>query len=270
MLTEAIIQTLIPTSLKIDGVSQDEILILESISGLSDVKVNLFTGEFAREGGYYQGRRAEPRNPVFNFRLQPNYNLGIMANDIREMIFRMFMEPFPGSDAVKILLKDDKLPDRYVLAYTESIKAEMFTKEMTAQCSLMTVDAYLRSDEETSGENALGWFSLPVPYLGSADTGLRMTVRVERFTPTIYIANGDDFFVLEGSFNRGDIIEISTIQGERAILLNGEDNMALLTPASRWLTLNENSNTIKVFGNEVGDGKALLIAYSYRAAWWGI
>lgn len=270
MLTEAIIQTSTPTSLKIDGVSQDEILILESISGLSDVKVNLFTGEFAREGGYYQGRRAEPRNPVFNFRIQPNYADNIMANNIRELLYRMFMEPQRDSDRVQILLKDDELPDRYVIAYTETIQADMFAKEMKAQCGLVTVDAYLRSAEETHVTSENGWLSRPVHYEGSADTGVEMIMKVVYSCDQVRVTNGSETMVLTGPFVKDDVIEIRTTQGGRAIIVNGIEDMARLTPSSPWISLNANENVFQAYANQPKDGRVLLHSYRYRAAWWGI
>lgn len=272
MLTEAIIQTSTPTSLKIDDVDPDEILILESISGLSDVKVNQFMGDFAREGSYYQGRRAERRNPVFNFKIQPNYNLDIEASDIREMIYRMFMEPQRDSDSVQVLLKDDRRPDRYFIGYTETIVAPIFEKDMKAQCALQTTDAYLRSAELTAADHAMGWFSLPLTYEGSADTGFEMTIKVLVQTSVVTIQNGTDLMVLDlaSDFAAGDIIEINTTQGEQAILVNGLDRMVALTPNSPWLSLREQGNVIKAYGSTEGDGRAVLTGYSYRAAWWGI
>lgn len=269
MLTEAIIQTSVPTLLKIDDADPDEILILASISGLSDVKVTQFMGEFAREGSYYQGRRAEKRNPVFNFKLQPNYKLDIMPNEIRELLYRMFMEPQRDSDAVQVLLKDDKLPDRYFIGYTETMQADAWVKESKAQISLMTVDAYLRSAEETVATNALGWFTVPTKYEGTADTGLRMTVKVLFDTDELRVANGIDVMVFNGPFVAGDILELSTIQGERAVIINGVDRMAALTASPLWLTLKESQNVLRTYGTTVGDGKAVITAYEYRAAWWG-
>lgn len=271
MLTEAIIQTSTPTSLKLDGVSQDEILILESISGLSDVKVNLFTGEYASEGSYYQGRRAEPRAPIFNFRIQPNYEQNIMPNQIREMIYRMFLEPQRDSDQVQILLKDDELPDRYMIAYTETINADPFVKQMKAQVGMQTVDAYLRSAELTLETNPAGWYRKPLNYEGSADAGIVLTAEVRaETTPYVTFALDDEAMILEGPFKRGDSIIISTVKKDRYVVVNYEDRMDSLPPTSPWLTLKTNSTVLKAYGADEHDGAVAITEYSYRAAWWGI
>lgn len=270
MLTEAIIQTSTPTSLKIDDADPDEILVLQSISGLSDVKVTQFMGDFAREGGYYQGRRADPRNPVFNFKIQENYTEGITPNKVRELMYRMFMEPQRDSDQVQVLLKDDELPDRYFIGYTETINAPMWEKETLAQCSLRTTDAYLRSALEVEEQNPLGWFSVPVKYEGSADTGLSVIIRVDFYTPSVHLTNGPDAMVLNGPFEPGTFIQIVTTPGTREVTINGEDRINALTPDSPWLTLRERDNVLKTYGATPDDGCSVLIYYGYRAAWWGI
>jgi hypothetical protein len=270
MLTEAIIQTSNPTSLKIDDVDHDEILILKSISNLSSVKVTQFMGDFAREGSYYQGRRAEKRNPVFNFKLNPNYQLDIEVGEIRRMLHRMFMEPQRDSDGVQVLLKDTKLPDIYFIGYTETIETDAWTKDQTCSCSLLTTDAYLRSADLTQAENALGWYTLPFIYEGSADTGIELTIKVLVNTPVLTLKNGDDLMTFAGSFVSGDILTVNTIQGQRAITLNGVDSMSSLISGPEWLQLKEQGNILKVYGPLEGDGRAVITSYSYRAAWWGI
>src|SRR5690606_37209960 len=121
---------------------------------------------------------AEPLNPVFNFKINPDYANDVAVSDVREMLYRMFMEPTATSDAVQILLKDDRKPDRYFKGYTEAIESDIFVKEMTAQVSMLTTDPYLRSAVETTDSNAGGWFELPLTYEGSADTGLEMTFAI--------------------------------------------------------------------------------------------
>ena len=270
MLTEAIIQTSNPTSLKLDDVDHDEILILKSISNLSSVKVTQFMGDFAREGSYYQGRRGEKRNPVINLKLNPNYKLDIEVSDIREMLYRMFFEPQRDSDGVQVLLKDDRKPDRYFIGYSETFETDSWAKEQTCAISLMTTDAYLRSAELTAATNALGWFSLPFDYEGSADTGLEMTLKILQISDRITLLNGDDIMTFDGSFLPGDILYVNTSQGQRSITLNDVDKMSLLSSGPDWMQLKEQGNVLKVYGDTVNDGKAVLTSYSYRAAWWGI
>jgi hypothetical protein len=270
MLTRAIIQTSTPMTLDIENVNPDDILILTSISGLSQAGAELFTGDFAGEGGYYQGRRAKKRTPVFNFKINPDYANDIEASDVREILYRMFMEPLATSDAVQVLLVDDRKPDRYIRVYTEDIEASHFEKEMTAMVSTVCTDAYLRSAEETVGSNPSGWLLVPLTYEGTADTGFAVTAEVLISTPQIVIENNGSTMTLDHDFVIGDIITVGTQQGDRYVRKNGADIMASLVSGSTWLKLAESANTLRIFGSSQGDGRAVVTEYRYRAAWWGL
>lgn len=270
MLTRAIIQTSTPMTLDIEDVNPDDILILTGISGLSRAGADLFIGEFAGEGGYYQGRRSKKRTPVFNFKINPDYANDIEASDVREMLYRMFMEPSATSDAVQVLLVDDRKPDRYIRVYTEDIEASHFDKEMTAMVSTVCTDAYLRSAEETTAVNLSGWLSVPLTYEGTADTGFDIVIKIMVSNNGIVVENNGETMTLTHDFVVGDTVTIGTQQGDRYVRNNGTDIMASLAAGSKWLKLAEASNTLRVYGDAPGDGQAVVIGYTYRAAWWGV
>lgn len=143
MLDQVVLQTANPMTLNITAADPNEILVIKSISGLTSTKVGLFTGDFSTEGSYYQGRRPEKLTPVITFKINPNYADDISVSDVRQLLYRMFYEPQPGSDGVKVILKDDKLPDLYFVGYVEDINTDQFTKSQTAQVSLVAMDSYL-------------------------------------------------------------------------------------------------------------------------------
>ena len=272
MLTQVILQTADPMTFNIDAVDPDEIVVLKSISGLSPADVTLFTGDFAKNGGYYQGRRIAKRNPVFNLKLNPDYVNDVEVSDIREMLYRQFLEPQADSDGVQVLLKDDRKPDRYFIGYTESFPADIFTDRPTAQISTICVDPMLKSALETTETNPAGWVSVPVAYDGSADTGLEATMKVAvAGTQMTLENNGAVMKLVKGTpFAVDDIIYINTKQGERQITLNGVDVMALLTGDSKWITLNQASNTLQAYGTAPADGDVVVTDYTYRSEWWGV
>lgn len=270
MLNQVVLGTVGVMTIDIDQVDPDEILLIKSISGLSAADLTLFTGEFARDGGYYQGRRAVKRNPVITFKMNPDYKNDVSISDIREQLYRMFLEPTPDSDGVKVLLKDDRRPDRYFIGYTETINTDMWAQEQTAQVSMLCVDPYLKSNDLTTDTDAVGWTSLPLEYDGSAATGLDLWLKVINATTEINIDLNGVKMTLEGSFAPADIIQVNTVTGSRAIRQNGSDVMASLTGGSRWLQLNQQFNTLKVYGSVEGDGDVVLNTYTYRSSWWGI
>lgn len=272
MLTEAIIQTSTPTSLKIEGADQDDLLILESISNLSRVQNSLYLGEFAREGGYYQGRRRQQLNPVFNFRLQPDYANDVSASDIREMLYDMFLEPSRTSDMVTVHLLDDRKPTRLFTGYTETIESEIFAKELRAQVSLLTTDNYLRSVALTSvvEPSGNGWFNALINYEGSAETGFATNLKVLVNTQTITIKADEETLVLDGPWLANDLLYVNTQEGFRTIKKGAVEDLGAMTAASRWINLKKGVNNIDIYGSALGDGKVVMMDYSYRAAWWGV
>lgn len=270
MLTQVVLETSSPMTFNIDAVDPDEIIILKSISGLTPGDVTLFTGDFARSGGYYQGRRVGQRNPVFNLKLNENYLDSIAISDIREMLYRQFYEPQADTDGVQVRLVDDKKPDRYFIGYAEKWQGDIFSQDTSAQISTICVDAYLQSVAETTASNVGGWLTIPITYDGSADTGIELTLKIVTATSVVVIENNTQMMTLNGTFNVGDIVYVNTKEGERAIQLNGVDVMAALTAASDWIALKSAANVFKVHGSVVGDGKVVATDYTYRSAWWGV
>lgn len=277
MLTQVVIQSSSPTTLNVEDIDPDEILILKNITGLSAKGLTLFTGDFARDGGYYQGRRAGKRNPVFTFKLNPNYAIDIEVSDIRELLYKMFLQPQVGSDAVQVLLKDDRKPDRYLIGYTEDIDTEMWSKEQSAMVSMICTDPYLRSAALTSFVDASGVISTPFTYDGSATTGLKFQIKVATANQNIFVKINNDIMQLQHptTYAVNDIIDVDTSVGSRSIKLTRSavttDVMAhLQTSGVPWLQLKEAANTISTYGTTAADGKTKIMSYSYRSAWWGI
>lgn len=270
MLTQVVLQTSNPMVFNINAVDPDELVILKSISGLLPGDVTLFTGEFARSGGYYQGRRVGKRNPVFNLKLNPDYVNDVEISDVREMLYRQFYEPRADTDGVQVLLKDDRKPDRFFTCYTEAWQGDLFAKDTSVQISTLCVDAFLYSVEVTSATNPNGWLVVPLTYDGSADTGLKLELKVAASTPKLVVENNNQKMTLLRAFATDDIIEISTVEGSRFIRQNGSDIMASLTADSTWLSLRAPGNILRVYGEGPSDGKVLATKYEYRSAWWGV
>lgn len=272
MLQQVILETANPMTLNIEAADPDEIIIIKSISGLSPADVTLFTGDFAKNGGYYQGRRVGKRNPVINFKMNPDYANDIEVSDIREMLYRQFLEPQANSDGVQMRFVDDRKPDRYLIGYVENMPTDIFSKTTDMQVSMLCVDPFFKSVDEVSDTNPSGWVSVPISYDGSADTGIELTIEVQTTTETVVVANNDQLMTLVrySDFVDGDIITINTTVGERFIRLNGVDIMSALSAESDWIELKSPGNDLNVYATTPSDGGAFVTAYSYRASWWGV
>lgn len=258
--------------------------IIKSISGLSAPDMSLFLGEFARDGGYYQGRRAQKRNVVVLFKLNPQYGNEIVsggdiitAEDLRSALYKVFMNPWTVGHGVRIdLLSDDK-PDRFLVGYTERIEADMFSKEVGAGVTLVCPDPYIWAINAKSATDATGWTSVPLDYEGNAPAGFSITLEVTGTTSQIVLRideqwtyDNNEKIVLNGSFVAGDTIVINTAPGSKRITREGVDAMGIMAAGSRWLQMGFGENTFKTYGSAVNDGLVKIMNVSYREAWWGI
>lgn len=272
MLEQVILQSSTPMTLDIANADPDEIIILESISGLTPGDVTLFTGDYAGAGGYYQGRRDNKRNPIFKMKLNPDYVGNISVSDIRELLYRVFYEPQALTDGLQVTVIDDKKPDRYFICYAEKWDGEIFVQSPKAGISTICTDPYLRSVAETTDANAGGWLTTPLDYDGSADTGIEVQLKVISLTSTVRFGINGQFMVLDkgSNFAVDDVIVINTNDGARQVTVNGTDRMAYLTAASAWLQLNQAENVITADGGVSADGEAAITEYTFRSAWRGV
>lgn len=261
-----------PMTLYIDGVEPDERVILKSISGLTPGNITLYTGDFARAGSYYQGRRPGKRNPVLTLKLNPDYVNDVDISEIRSDLYHRFLEKGleTGDDGVLVILYDDKAPTRVFVGYTEVLDPEMFSKSTDTQVSLIATEPYLLARDLESFYSASGLLQTTIDYQGGAKAGIHLELRVKNNTSQANIELGPYKMVLNRNFVTGDLITIRTIEGQRYIRVNGVDVMAALTGASRWLTLHVGDNFLKTYGTVSGDGKIVVERYNYRATWWGV
>ena len=270
MLETVIVESANPLTLHISDVDPSEMLVVKNISGLTSAKVGLYTGDYASEGSYYQGRRGEKLNPILTLKMNPDYTNDVEVSDIRELLYRTFYEPQPESDGVLVRLQDDRKPDRYFVGYTEDINTDQFSQSRDVQISMVCMDAYLFSYDPTTDSDVAGWSSLNVDYDGSARTGVQATFKINTNTSVMTFEINGHKMILNRAFTVGQIITIDTRPGMRSIKVGATDIMAALDSTSTWLSLDRPVNNIKAYGSVVGDGKAVMTDYTFRSQWWGI
>lgn len=270
MLETVIVDSEYPLTLNVENASHTDMLIVKSISGLTSAKVGLFTGDYASEGSYYQGRRPEKLNPVLTLKMNPDYANDVEVSDIRETLYRTFFHPYQDADGVIVRLQDDRRPERYFIGYCEDINTDQFSKDTSVQISLVCMDGYLFSYTPVSGADAAGWASLAVQNEGSAKCGILATFKVNTATSVLTFEINDRKLILNRAFTVGQVVTIDTRKGSRSIKVGGTDIMAALDPASEWLQMDLLGNNIKAYGSVVGDGKVVMTSYTFRPQWWGL
>lgn len=261
-------------ALPILGVTPKDSLLIRKVTGLNPPDPTLFIGEFARDGGIYQGRRVGARNVVLTMDLNPNPALGETISGLREILYKTFMDPQVDADYIRLVLNDDDSNQRYLVGYAEKFETEIFDIETMAQVSIICPDPYIRDQMETVLEHETGWISVPFTYTGTAETGLEVDIIVTSDTPTVTFSNNNRTMVLTYPFLNGDIIHINTKRGERDITLDRSGVItpliAKLDPTSRWLELHSQNNSMKVYGALETDLIAVVKKLTYTATYWGV
>lgn len=261
-------------ALPILGVTPKESLLIRKVTGLNPPDPTLFIGEYARDGGFYQGRRVGARNVVLTMDLNPNPAFGETIRGLREILYKTFMDPQVDADYIRLVLHDDDSQQRYLVGYAEKFETEIFDVETMAQVSIICPDPYIRDQVETVLEHATGWISVPFTYTGTAETGFEVDLIITADTPTVTFSNNNRTMVINYAFVAGDIIRINTKRGERDITL---DRSGVITPLiaklntqSRWLELHSQNNAMKVYGATETDFVAVVKKLVYTATYWGV
>lgn len=262
-------------ALPILGVTPKESLLIRKVTGLNPPDADLFIGDYARDGGTYQGRRIGGRNVVMTIDLNPNPALGETISGLRDLLYKTFMDPLVDADHIELVLHSDDGRTRNLYGYTEKFETEIFDIETLAQISVICPDPYIRDLAETVLTNASGtWVSVPFTYGGTAETGFYAQINISADTPTLTIKNNSKTMVLNYAFLAGDIVYVDTNRGQRNIyMVRGGVTTPMfpyMTSTSTWLELHSQTNTMNVYGALPANLVAGVKTLKYRASYWGV
>lgn len=276
MLTRVDVQSENPFYLNIRDARPTDSIIVEKIEGLSPPDVDLFMGDYARDGGFYSGRRVPPRTVIFTLMINPNYKNDESTSGLRRFLYKTFMDPFIEGDSVGFILKDDELPDRTLSGYTEKFEGDIFSDDTTVQITVRCPNPYLRDYSQTVLD-MIGPSS-PFTYNGSAEAGLIMSAEIVVSTDTLVFDLNGKKMALTYPFVVGDTVVINTNRGNRSIRLVREvadvstttDILYSLQTGSNWLEIHSESNIISAYGVTETSAVANLTEIRYYAQHWGI
>lgn len=271
MLSEVILNSITPMSLKILNPEPGALVQVKSISGLSPTDFTLFTGSYSTQGGYYQGRRVGSRNLVFQLRLKPDYRNGISVSDIRDLLQEQFITPYPGGHLLQFIFVDPQKPNRVITGVLEKFESDPFAKDTSVSISVICPDPFIRAQVPTILLNAGGWVTTVVSYEGQAPTGAIFTIKMVSNSSTgMSVRIGDEALRLNRNLSTNQIITISTVEGDRWVKVDGVDVMNSLTSTSKWTQLYPNDNSVTTWGIYPGDGRSVITKIEYSALWWGV
>lgn len=261
-------------SMNVLGAGPRDSRIIRKITGLGPPEIDLFIGDYARDGGIYTGRRIGKRNIVMELGLNPNYGSNETVDGLREGLYKIFLDPGVNGDDLVIELVDDIKPIRRAIGFAEKFEGDLFEKDTAVQVSLICPDPYLTDATETVLTGSFTTF--PFTYGGSAETGFTVRVEVSASTPYLTIENNGKTMVFDYDFLAGDVLRVNTTPGKREVKLDraGFPDIELLfamTPESPWIQLHSQSNVLKVYDHPDTEGVvAAMTELRYTPTYWGI
>lgn len=285
-------------ALPLAALTPKDSLLLRSVTGLNPPDVDLFIGDYSRDGGIYQGRSVQKRNVVMLMDLNPNPALGESFDGLRDILYKTFIDPLVDADYIQIVLHDDVKEDRYLVGYTEKLETDLFSEETIVQVSMICPDPFIRSSTQTLLTHETGWTTVPFTYGGTAETGFEVEIQVVSDTPALNLVNNGKIMTLTHGFVTDDVVYVNTNRGQRqlrratlavvnakkalqptwttkqiwdSIITDGDTTplMAKLSATSRWLELHSANNSMRVWGSTEGSLPAVIKLLTYSDSFWG-
>lgn len=256
------------------GAGPRDSLQVRKITGLGPPDVDLFIGEYARDGGSYNGRRVAKRNVVMDIGLNPNHGENETVDGLRESLYKMFLDPSVDGDNLFVELVDDIKPKRIFEGFVEKFEGDIFSKDTAVNISLICPDPYLRDAIPTELTGSFTTF--PFNYTGTAETGFYVEVHITSGTDFLTIDNNGSRMVFDYDFLVGDVVKVNTTPGSRSILVHrtGFPDYSILgtmTADSPWIKLHSQNNVLRVYDEVATETNvASMTKLVYTPTYWGI
>lgn len=117
-----------------------DIYILKGAVGLGPPEVDVSIANTLNAGGFFQGRRPQPREIVLHIGLNPNYKTNQSAADLRTQLYGLLT---PGNyTSIKIEIYNDTTSLMYVNGYVKKLEIAPFSKTPEVQVTFACMEQY--------------------------------------------------------------------------------------------------------------------------------
>jgi len=251
----------------------DEGFFFDSVDGIDPVKANIVSSSFANvDGEQYQTARRESRNLVFKMGVDVSQVFGSVTQ-LRRKLMGLLM---PKSEVTLRLFSDD-FPAVDIVGIVESFDWPLFVQEPEVTLSIIChkpdfVDLMTVAVVDTTTPDFVNTI---IEYPGSVETGFKFYMLADRSLDGFTIFHRSSTGVLSSlEFGEpliaGDLLEISTISGEKEIMLTraGTRSSILhgMSPYSNWINLFPGANYISV----VAEGAEIEYTIEYVNRYGGL
>lgn len=260
------------SSLTLPLQSYSEGYLIRNIEGLDPVKASLSSTNVAQmDGALFQHARRDPRNIVLTVGLITDY----VTNNIRELRSELYRHLMPKGRVTLQFVFDD-METVTIDGVVESTETQQFAIDSEVSISVMCYSPdFVGITEKTASGSTVTTSSgtpLLIPYEGSTPTGIKFTMTMPRALSgfIIYVNNsygGSSAFSVDLQLASGSKLDISTLVGQKSLILNNADSVLYGVPADAvWPLLTPGDNVIKV----VTAGAAIPYTIKYRSLFGGL
>ncbi len=248
--------------------------LVEDILGIDPGKSTFSSSVFANfDGAKYDSSRRELRNILLKLKLEPNFVTQMTVRQLRTNLYAFFMPKTEVS--LRFFMADGLTVD--ISGRVESCEAPPFTQEPRATISILCFDPdfLALTPVVVSGNTVSTLTEFHIDYPGDISTGFTFVLNVDRTLGefTIYHRPADNVlrtFDFESSLIAGDILTVSSIDGNKGVTLNRSGTLSSLlygkTPQSNWLKLMNGDNRLRVYAT----GAAIPFTITYTPRYGGL
>jgi Siphovirus-type tail component, C-terminal domain len=228
--------------------------VIRDIQGLDPVKATLTSSSFAQmDGAQLHNARREPRNILMKLGLEANYVSTTVAG-LRSNLYRYMM---PKTTVVLGFYVDDVLFGT-TEAVVESMDNNMFSADPEVDFSFISYDPDFYAPDSTtfSGYTVSDTRTEIIDYDGTSDTGIIFSLQFPGPASEVVLHNSRPDQVtntidIDGSFLAGDILQIITIPGKKAVnTIRGGTTIPSLyyrDQSSSWISLGQGENRFRAY-----------------------
>lgn len=227
--------------------------LVKNVDGLDPVDAILASSSFALlDGETEQSVRRGARDIIMTFGLLDGYT-SFSIKELRDQLYNFFMTKR------KVVLTFTEDGEDYLIGGTvEKCAPNRFSKDpevvITVRCE--KPDFLNPEPVVLNGVTVNTNVTIPIWYAGTSPTGVDLTVNIDRSLTdiTLYVTDGGgttQSFLVSSQFQAGDVLEISTSQGEKqVVLVRSNTRTSLLyavSPYAQWVQLKPGQNQIRVY-----------------------
>lgn len=261
-----------------EGVLQGP-FILKAADGLGPPEVDVSMAHTLNQGGVYQGRRPQLREPVFRVGLQPEWNIGQSAEELRTTLYGLLTPKF--GQLIKMQIMNGAAVVAEVDGHIKKMEIAAFSKDPEVQITMACTQPYLYAPSNTFQapvKTVSGGFTLfDVVNIGTAPSGFHLALSFTvAHTATLQLIDEYAFgenMSINTDFAIGDILTIDTRAGSRGVwkTLSGQSTSVSilddLTGGSSWMQLHSGTNRLKINNTTFN---WFLLGVTHRPEYWGI